>query len=75
MTDIMQDWKDRRFVVADRALGFEDTVVVLTDYQYWANHVDELIEWCRATPGITNEGMTVICRDERSLTLFLLRWS
>jgi hypothetical protein len=75
MTDIMQDWKDRRFVVADRALGFEDTVVVLTDYRYWANHVDELIEWCRATPGITNEGMTVVCQTEQSLTLFLLRWS
>jgi hypothetical protein len=71
----MQDWKHRRFVVADRALGFEDTVVVLTDYQYWSQHVDELIEWCRATPGITNEGMTVICQNEQSLTLFLLRWS
>jgi hypothetical protein len=71
----MQDWKDRRFVVADRALGFEGIVVVLTDYRYWDNHVDELIEWCRATPGITNEGMTVICQDKQSLTLFLLRWS
>jgi len=75
MTDIMQGWKDRRFIVAEPELGFSDTIVVLTDVGYWTAYIDELITWCRATPGVRNEGMTVVISDPESLTLFLLRWS
>lgn len=75
MTDIIQAWKERRFIVAEPALGFTDTIVVLTGIEYWSAHIDELIAWCRNTPGVRNEGMTVVITDPESLTLFLLRWS
>ena len=75
MTDIMHDWKDRKFIVAEPDLGFSDIIIVLTDYKFWSEHIDELISWCRSTPGVTNEGMTVICNNQHTLTLFLLRWS
>jgi hypothetical protein len=75
MTDIMQAWKERRFIVAEDGLGFIDTIVVLTDIEYWTAHIDELIVWCSSTPGVRNEGMTVVITDPEALTLFLLRWS
>ena len=75
MTDIMHEWKQRRFIVADPNLGLGETVVVLTDHKFWTTHIDELIAWCRSTPGVRNEGMTVVITDPKSLTIFLLRWS
>jgi hypothetical protein len=75
LTDIMQTWKENRFIVADPALELGDIVIVLTDYQFWTAHLDELLAWCRATPGVSNEGMTVVCDSQHTLVLFLLRWS
>jgi hypothetical protein len=75
MTDTMQEWKDRRFIVADPELGFSNTIIVLTDVGYWIKNLDELSAWCRSTPGVTNEGMTIVISDPQALTVFLLRWS
>lgn len=75
MTDIMHEWKQRRFIVAEPELGFTDIIVVLTNTEYWSTHIDELIAWCRSTPGVRNEGMTVVITDPKALTIFLLRWS
>lgn len=71
----MQAWKERRFIVAEPELGFSDIIVVLTDIEYWSRNLDDLLVWCRSTPGVKNEGMTVVITDPKSLTLFLLRWS
>ena len=77
MTDIMQSWKDNRFVVVPSYLDIDNknkTLVVLTDIGYWASHVDELVIWC-AENNCETRGMTVTLPDEESITLFCLKWS
>jgi hypothetical protein len=49
-------------------------LIVLTDYRYWAQHTDELAAWCQARDSVT-QGMTVVIKDEATLTEFVLRWS
>jgi hypothetical protein len=73
--DIFADWRGRRFVVAGREL--HDNVghlIMLTDYAYWADHVQQLDEWCQHNGG-EMQGMTVNLPTEQALTAFLLRWS
>jgi len=74
MTDIFHDWKQNRFIVAPTALVDKEQLVILTDYNYWADHTDELIQWCKEH-GAANEGMTVVFPNEEILTLFVLRWA
>lgn len=80
MTDIMQDFKDRRFVVTPNYIssGFRQPVhghlVVLSDIGYWADNVDDLLIWCGET-GCVLKGMTVDVPTDELLTLFCLRWS
>jgi len=75
MTDIMQDWKKNRFIIAppDLVEGNE-RIVVLTDYNFWSDCIGELINWCE-NHNATTQGMTVTFGDEATLTLFVLRWS
>lgn len=47
--------------------------IILADYGYWANCIDELDEWCK-TYQIERQGMTLEM-DHDTLTLFLLKWS
>jgi len=75
LTDIMQTWKENRFIIADPNLELGGITIVLTDIKFWSDHVDDLLVWCRATPGVSNEGMTVVCNNQHTLVLFLLRWS
>lgn len=79
MTDIMQDFKRNRFVVAPNyiANGLKPMyghLIVLSDIGYWADNIDELIAWCKET-GCTQKGMTVDVPTDQLLTLFCLRWS
>jgi hypothetical protein len=74
--DLMQSWKENRFVVAGPELTTDGNhLVVLTNFQYWNDHADELTEWCRNTPNTKNEGMTVVFNNEQALMMFILRWS
>jgi hypothetical protein len=74
--DLMQSWKENRFIVAGPELTTDNNyLVVLTDVQYWIDHTYELEEWCRNTPGTKNEGMTVVFKNEQALMMFILRWS
>ena len=79
MTDIMQDYKNRRFVVAPNyiAHGLKPTyghLIVLSDLGYWSEHIDALVAWC-AEHGCMHKGMTVDIPTDQLLTLFCLRWS
>jgi hypothetical protein len=75
MTDIMQHWKNRRFVVADDDLIAGDCkLVILTEVGYWSDHYEELAEWCN-THHCLAQGMTVEIPNDVTLTLFCLRWS
>ena len=73
--DLLQSWKENRFIVAGPELTDNDHLVVLTNIQYWNDHADELTEWCHNTPGTVQEGMTVVFDNDSALTMFLLRWS
>ena len=74
MTDIFANWKTNRFVVAP-AEYYDNSrrVVVLTDIPFWADHIDQLTQWCQVH-GCTVQGMTVEIPTDPTLTLFHLRW-
>ncbi len=73
--DILQSWKNHRFIVADYELLDEpEIVVVLTDVKFWSENIDELISWCDFNGGKV-KGMTVGFNNYEQLTLFTLRWS
>ena len=52
----------------------DQIMIFLTDYKFWADHEQELFEWCK-THGCTFTGMTVGIPDEQTLSLFVLKWS
>lgn len=72
--DIFEDWKRYHFVVLDPNLGFgtQGVTVLLTDYKFWADHLDELLAWCQQH-GAVNQGMTVDM-DEKTFLMFALKW-
>lgn len=72
--DIFHSWKENRFIIAPEAIVDKEKLVILTDYKYWADCTDELIEWCKSNGAVT-QGMTVVFPDEETLMLFVLRWS
>jgi len=74
MTDIFESWKKNRFIIVDHELVDNESLVILTDVQFWADHTDELINWC-SIRNATTQGMTVVFGDEPTLTEFVLRWS
>lgn len=63
----------KRFVVVQDVLTDVDgRLIILSDYDYWVRHEDELRTWCKEN-NATFAGMTVALTD-RSLTAFLLKW-
>lgn len=75
MTDIFADWKNTRFIVAPKELVDDGiSLIVLSDYRYWADHMDKLTAWCK-TRNAEIQGMTVAIKDDATLTEFLLKWS
>lgn len=75
MDDIFASWRDKKFVVVDKEVT--DTrghVVVLSDFVYWSDHMNELTSWCN-TNGGEIEGMIVYFEQDNDLTAFILRWS
>ena len=75
MTDIMQEYKEQRFVIADSTLIDlpDSNLIVLSDIGFWNDHYEALIEWCEPI-GAEVRGMTVTCSDA-VVTAFVLRWS
>jgi len=75
MTDIFEEWKKTKFIVADyELLDQPEILVVLTDYKFWADHLDELKIWCENHKAI-QKGMTVGFNTQEDLAMFVLRWS
>ena len=64
----------KRFMIAPKYLGFGPNLVVLSDYNFWGEHYEELIEWCKEHSGVV-EGMTVNFSSADDVMLFALRWS
>ena len=77
MTDIMQDWKDQKFVVVGQDLFDEigyTHLVIMTDIKFWAQAVDDCIAWCYQNE-CEIKGMTISIPNEETLAMFLLKWS
>ncbi len=74
--DVMAEFKNRRFVVAPAELLEKpgEHVVILSDFEYWNNHYDELKTWVEQNNGFI-QGMGLILPDAQTLTAFCLRWS
>ena len=73
--DIFADWKLNRFIVAESALhDDEGHLIVLSDFAFWTLEIDNLIEWCYNNK-CKQEGMTVLIPTDKTLTMFILRWS
>lgn len=79
--DIFADWKTRRFVIADQPardyLGDDPPghLIILTNFKFWADHVDQLIEWCNQHALTPNRGVTLEIPTDELLTAFVLRWT
>lgn len=74
-SDVFENWKNQRFVVAPRELVDDGVIlVILSDYKYWVDRTDELVTWCKAR-GAEQQGMTVVIPNETLLTEFVLRWA
>jgi hypothetical protein len=74
--DILEDWKRNRFILASKDLTETGNhLIVLTDIKYWAEHADDLVEWCKKNPRAYTQGMTVEIEDDKTLTHFILKWS
>lgn len=71
----MADFKRQRFVVAPHYLleNPREHVIILSDFEYWNDHYDELVAWL--PPGSKIEGMGITLPDAHALTMFMLRWS
>lgn len=74
--DIMADWKNARFVIADGNWAEFNCkhMIVLSDLAFWAEHAGQLRDWCEQH-SCQHEGMTVSVPDDVTLTLFNLRWA
>lgn len=75
MTDIFHHWKENKFIVVSPCLTDDQAkMVILTDTKFWANHWLALTTWC-SQHGAVNTGMTVTFPDEKTLSIFCLKWS
>ena len=63
-----------RFIVVPDVLTDDVKIIILSDYRFWAEHQDELNQWCQETDSEA-VGMTVTVPDLPTLTAFCLRWS
>ena len=71
--DIMKEYKNNRFVIAPQEITNQITAV-LCDIEYWYDHHDKLEDWC-LEHSCTMKGMTVDIPNDRTLTMWMLRWS
>jgi hypothetical protein len=75
MTDVFEDWKKNKFiVVGEDLLDKDETLIILTDISYWAEHEAELASWCKQHD-VDFQGMCLAFNDPKMLIMFALRWS
>lgn len=72
---MLREWKNRKFISSpeDAADGFKHLVILL-DFNYWVASMDALEKWCDHYE-CKREGLTVSIPDDKTLTLFYLRWA
>jgi len=74
-SDVFEDWRNHRYIVTPQhLLDQQEILIIMTDVNFWAEHVDQCIAWCY-NHNCEIKGMTITIPDEATLTLFALRWS
>ena len=63
-----------RFIIVPDVLTNNEQMVILTDYNYWADRESDLDQWCSDNSSQIS-GMTVVFPDASTRTAFLLRWA
>jgi hypothetical protein len=51
-----------------------EQMVILSDYNYWADYEDDLTQWCKDNNS-TFTGSIVVFPDAPTLTAFCLGWA
>jgi len=75
MTDVFEEWKKNRFIIASPELVDDGAcLVILSDFKFWSDHTDEFAEWCEPR-NVNQQGMVAVFGDEATLLEFVLRWS
>lgn len=62
-----------RFIIVPDMLVDENKMIILSDYNFWAEHEQELDDWC-AKNNCSRTGMMVVAFDDVALTAFCLKW-
>jgi len=65
---------EKKFIVVPDVLNNNEQMVILIDYNYWADCESDLDQWCVDNSSQIS-GMTVVFPDAATRTAFLLRWS
>jgi len=63
-----------RFIIVPDVLMDREQMVILSDYNYWADYEDDLTQWCKNNNS-TFTGSIVVFPDASTLTAFCLRWA
>lgn len=63
-----------KFIIIPDLLTVTDKMVILTDIVFWSSHEDQLRQWC-ADNDSDFIGMTVVFPNEKTLAMFVLKWS
>jgi len=66
-----------KFVVSDALISESfgtKHIVILADLEFWNEHWEELLIWCREH-GCEQKGVTVDVPSDQTMTLFALRWA
>ena len=76
MSDIFEEWKTKRFIVAGPDLHDykNQHMIIMTDFSYWSFYADDCIAWCKEN-NCEIKGMTILIPSDSLLTAFMLKWS
>jgi hypothetical protein len=59
----------------DRFVAVPNTdYFILSDYSFWAEHEDELDQWCKKNMCV-REGSLITVLNDYARTLFILKWT
>ena len=58
-----------------RFIRVNEISVIIADYDYYADRLDDIDSWCRKLWGIERQGMTITFPSGDALHWFLLKWA
>lgn len=62
-----------RFVIRPSNISGTIFMVILSDWMFWKDHIEELDTWCAANDAVRHG--SVIAMDESGVAFFTLKWA